>query len=41
MHWCPVCSHGGHLHCTTRWFKVLKKNTCPAGCGHSCFASSL
>ena len=41
MHWCPVCSHGGHLHCTTRWFKVLKKNECPAGCGHSCFASSL
>jgi len=40
MHWCPVCGHGGHLNCTTRWFKHLKKNECPAGCGHSCCAAS-
>ena len=35
MHWCPVCGHGGHLSCTTLWFK--DKRECPSGCGHQCF----
>lgn len=34
MQWCPVCTHGGHLECMVRWFRLY--NTCPTGCGHGC-----
>jgi len=34
VHWCPVCSHGGHLKCMQRWFAQSK--TCCMGCGHNC-----
>jgi hypothetical protein len=37
IHWCPLCAHGGHLACTTRWFRQSEE--CPAGCGHNCCSS--
>ena len=32
--WCQGCSHGGHAHHFSQWFKKYK--FCPTGCGHEC-----
>eukprot|EP01038_Epipyxis_sp_PR26KG_P010658 gene10658-14313_t len=39
LQWCPVCAHGGHLDCCTRWFQL--HSSCPSGCKHDCCFSLL
>ena len=39
LHWCPICSHGGHVACMKLWFS--RNDTCATGCGHSCIPTHM
>ena len=39
LHWCPVCSHGGHVDCMKLWYS--RSDTCATGCGHNCISAVM